>query len=160
MSSSTCLIKILLSTLTLPQEQAKSALLVSHLYLLDHLVVSIAHYGFYQHYWYTVPHDGRRVINSSAQQALIDLAVSRGETEDPSAIGGDAARARLAEGIWASERVVALWLLFFGFVVKASRETHSLSDDDICTHYISCISSSPCTPTPHISAHRHTMPSP
>ncbi|KAI9639607.1 Inositolphosphorylceramide synthase subunit Kei1-domain-containing protein [Dioszegia hungarica] len=105
-------------------EKAKPALLVAHLYTLDHLILSIAHYGFYIHYWFVVAHDGRRIINSSAQQALIDLAVSRGETTDPTsgggagAGGGDYERKRLAEGIWASERVVALWILAVGWLVK------------------------------------------
>lgn len=91
---------------------------MAHLYLLDHLLVTLTHYGFFISYW-SLPHDGRRVINSDAQQALIDLAVSRHEIADPSSgQETDAQRARVGREVWELERGFAVWVLILGFAVK------------------------------------------
>lgn len=103
------------------QESSAPTLLLSHLYALDHLIVSLFHYIFYLHYWYTVPHDGRRTINSQAQQDLINLALSRGEINEPTGEGGqgtDELRTALAGEIWERERGFAVWTLVAGWILK------------------------------------------
>ncbi|OCF36701.1 hypothetical protein I317_02998 [Kwoniella heveanensis CBS 569] len=103
-------------------ESAAPTLLLSHLYVLDHLIATFFHYLFYQHYWYVVPHDGRRTANSQAQQDLIDLALSRGEIAQPSQGGADEGldelRAALAGEIWDAEKGFAVWTLVFGWLLK------------------------------------------
>ncbi|WVF71641.1 hypothetical protein IAT40_006449 [Kwoniella sp. CBS 6097] len=105
-------------------ESAAPTLLLSHLYVLDHVIATFFHYLFYQHYWYVVPHDGRRTANSQAQQDLIDLALSRGEIAQPSHSGSgadeglDELRAALAGEIWDAEKGFAIWTLVFGWLLK------------------------------------------
>jgi hypothetical protein len=100
------------------------------LFVLDHLIQSFFHFIFYQHYWYVIPHDGRRILNSQAQQDLVDLAVSRGEIPDPASgkdtPGADDVRKALAGEIWSQEKVFAGWTLFFGFLLKASPKLRSM----------------------------------
>ena len=94
---------------------------MAHLYTLDHFLLTAFHYLFYRHYWYVQPHDGRRITNSQAQQDLINLAVSRGEIEDPTlndAEGMDELRAALAGEIWQTERVQAVWTLVASWALK------------------------------------------
>lgn len=80
--------------------------------------MTITHYGFFSAYW-ALPHDGRRIINSDAQQALIDLAVSRHEIADPaSGRETDAHRARVGREVWEAERGFAVGVLLLGFAVK------------------------------------------
>lgn len=103
------------------QESSAPTLLLSHLYSLDHIIVSLFHYIFYLHYWYTVPHDGRRTINSQAQQDLINLALSRGEITEPTGESGQSAdelRMALAGEIWERERGFAVWTLLAGWILK------------------------------------------
>lgn len=103
------------------QESSAPTLLLSHLYSLDHIIVSLFHYIFYLHYWYTVPHDGRRTINSQAQQDLINLALSRGEITEPTGESGQSAdelRTALAGEIWERERGFAVWTLLAGWILK------------------------------------------
>lgn len=103
------------------QESSAPTLLLSHLYSLDHIIVSLFHYIFYLHYWYTVPHDGRRTINSQAQQDLINLALSRGEITEPTGESGqssDELRMALAGEIWERERGFAVWTLLAGWILK------------------------------------------
>ncbi|ADV20204.1 hypothetical protein I315_01752 [Cryptococcus gattii Ru294] len=102
-------------------ESSAPTLLLSHLYSLDHIIVSLFHYIFYLHYWYTVPHDGRRTINSQAQQDLINLALSRGEITEPTGESGQSAdelRTALAGEIWERERGFAVWTLLAGWILK------------------------------------------
>ncbi|WWD17469.1 hypothetical protein CI109_101910 [Kwoniella shandongensis] len=102
-------------------ESAHPTLLLSHLYALDHLIVTIFHYIFYLTYWYSVPHDGRRTINSQAQQDLIDLALSRGEIRQPTEDQSEALdelRVALAGEIWEAEKGFAVWTLVIGWFVK------------------------------------------
>lgn len=83
------------------------------------------HYGFFTTYW-NLPHDGQRVINSEAQQALIDLAVSRGEVDDPrgtTEMPGE--RARIGRMVWSDERGFAVGLLVLGFAVKVGHSVCS-----------------------------------
>lgn len=103
------------------QESSGPTLLLSHLHSLDHIIVSLFHYIFYLHYWYTVPHDGRRTINSQAQQDLINLALSRGEITEPTGESGQSAdelRTALAGEIWERERGFAVWTLLAGWILK------------------------------------------
>ncbi|ODO08909.1 hypothetical protein L198_00648 [Cryptococcus wingfieldii CBS 7118] len=102
-------------------EKSAPALLLSHLYALDHAISTVFHYVFFYKYWYNTPHDGRRTINSQAQQDLINLALSRGEITEP--VGGDSnrldeLRAALAEDIWAQEKGFAVWTLVAGWALK------------------------------------------
>ncbi|KAK4687855.1 inositol phosphorylceramide synthase regulatory subunit, partial [Tremellales sp. Uapishka_1] len=100
-------------------ESATPTLLVSHLYLADHLILSFFHYLFQQNYWYSVPHDGRRTANSQAQIDLINLAASRGEISPVDTGGGtDETRVALAGEIWRNERGFAMGVLFVGWIVK------------------------------------------
>ncbi|WWC70402.1 uncharacterized protein I206_104352 [Kwoniella pini CBS 10737] len=104
-------------------ESASPTLLLSHLYTLDHILLTIFHYIFYLHYWYVVPHDGRRTANSQAQQDLINLALSRGEITQPSGEndnneGLSELRAALAGEIWEREKVFAGWTLIAGWLLK------------------------------------------
>lgn len=102
-------------------EAANPTLLVAHLYTLDHLVQFVFHYLFYRHYWFAIPHDGRRAANSQAQQDLVDLALQRGEIADSwteAGEGYDDVRAAQAGDIWRKERVFAIWVLLGGFILK------------------------------------------
>ncbi|WWC89510.1 uncharacterized protein L201_004434 [Kwoniella dendrophila CBS 6074] len=104
-------------------ESAKSTLFLSHLYSLDHLVLTIFHYLFYLNYWYNIPHDGKRISNSQAQQDLINLALSRNEITQPSNSGTstealDELRSALAGEIWEREKVFAGWTLIIGWLLK------------------------------------------
>jgi hypothetical protein len=102
------------------QENANPTLLVSHLYAIDHVILSLFHFLFFQRYWYDLPHDGRRNANSQAQQDIINLAVSRGEIPQPtdSTEQDDARTAALAGQIWEEEKVYAGWALIFGWLLK------------------------------------------
>lgn len=104
------------------KESAKPTLLVSHLYTLDHAILSFAHYLFFNIYWYEIPHDGRRTANSQAQIDLINLAASRGEIPAPGSEGAmegqNELRVALAEEIWRDEKVYAGWALVFGWLLK------------------------------------------
>jgi len=102
-------------------ETSTPTILVAHLYTLDHLIQTLFHFVFYEHYWYGIPHDGRRTANSQAQLDLINLAASRGEILDPSSQdseGLDELRAALAGEIWSKEKVYAVWILIGGFFLK------------------------------------------
>ena len=104
-----------------PQESTKSTLLVAHFFFLDHAIQSFFHTLFFRHYWYVVPHDGRRTANSQAQLDLINLAASRGEIPQPNehqTEGADDLRAALAGEIWRAEKPFAIWVLVFGFFIK------------------------------------------
>lgn len=104
-----------------PQEAAKPSLLVAHLYALDNIVNSFFHLAFYHSYWYIHRHDGRRVVNSQAQQDLIDLAYSRGEIPNPHSPADphtDEVREALALEIWNVEKHYAVWTLLAAFVLK------------------------------------------
>jgi hypothetical protein len=98
------------------QESSHKVLKLSHLYLLDHLIQTLYTLGFARHYWYEVPHDGRRVVNSRAQEDLIRLAVSRGEVSDtmPDNI------AEIARGLWEKEEGTARVVLFLAWLIKVS----------------------------------------
>jgi hypothetical protein len=87
-----------------------------HLYVVDHIIQTVYTLGFARHYWYEVPHDGRRVANSKAQEDLIRLAVSRGEVSDkmPDNI------AEIARGLWEKEEGFALMVLFASWLIKVS----------------------------------------
>ena len=116
------------------QESTNSTLLVAHLYILDHFIQSLFHYLFYYDYWYNQPHDGRRPVNSRAQQDLINLAVSRGEIIDPAtqtSQGIEDLRAALAGEIWESESKFASWTIVVGFFFKVSGKTFRL---DLSAH--------------------------
>lgn len=108
------------------QESAKPTLLVSHLYTLDHAILTLAHYLFFEVYWYQIPHDGRRTANSQAQIDLINLAASRGEIPPPNSEegggmdGANELRIALAQDIWRDEKVYAGWALVFGWLLKVS----------------------------------------
>lgn len=84
--------------------------------MIDHIIQTIYILGFARHYWYEVPHDGRRVVNSKAQEDLIRLAVSRGEVSDkmPDNI------AEIARGLWEKEEPFARVVLFLVWLVKVS----------------------------------------
>lgn len=102
---------------------------LSHLYLVDHVVQTLFTVGFARHYWYEVPHDGRRVVNSQAQEDLIRLAVSRGEVSDkmPDNI------AEIAKGLWEKEEgfarivLVLAWLIKVGLRAKSVRKRRANS---------------------------------
>jgi hypothetical protein len=85
------------------------------------------HYAFFNNYWYHIPHDGKRYLNSQAQRDIIDLAVQLGQIVDPATETGegmDELRAALAGEIWRREQVYAVWALIFGFFLKVSFTNH------------------------------------
>lgn len=96
------------------QESSSKVLKLSHLYVIDHVIQTFYTLGFARHYWYEVPHDGRRVVNSQAQEDLIRLAVSRGEVSDkmPDNI------AEIARGLWEKEEGTARVVLFLSWLIK------------------------------------------
>ncbi|KAJ9112806.1 hypothetical protein QFC20_002134 [Naganishia adeliensis] len=95
-------------------ESSSKVLKLSHLYIVDHVIQTFYTLGFARHYWYEVPHDGRRVVNSQAQEDLIRLAVSRGEVSDkmPDNI------AEIARGLWEKEEGTARVVLFLSWLIK------------------------------------------
>lgn len=97
-------------------EVAKKSLFVAHLYVIDHAIAWVFHYIFYYAYWYTLKHDGTRVLNSQAQKDIFELALSRGETE-PLDAGRDK-QAQLAHEIWNKEKGYALGVIAVGFLLK------------------------------------------
>ncbi|WRT66179.1 uncharacterized protein IL334_003132 [Kwoniella shivajii] len=103
-------------------ESASPTLLLSHLYTLDHILLTIFHYIFYLHYWFVIPHDGRRNANSQAQQDLINLALSRNEITQPASgetsQGLEELRTALAGDIWEREEIFARWTLISGWLLK------------------------------------------
>ncbi|EKD05338.1 hypothetical protein A1Q2_00362 [Trichosporon asahii var. asahii CBS 8904] len=97
-------------------EVAKKSLFVAHLYVIDHAIAWVFHYIFYYAYWYTLKHDGTRVLNSQAQKDIFELALSREETE-PLDAGRDK-QAQLAHEIWNKEKGYALGVIAVGFLLK------------------------------------------
>lgn len=95
------------------QENSSRTLRLAHLYLFDHALQTLFTLYFANVYWYGTPHDGRRIINSQAQQDLIDLAISRGEVPAEREYDVQA----VAEGLWRQERttaaicLVGIWLI-------------------------------------------------
>lgn len=98
------------------QESSSKVLKLCHLYVIDHIIQTVYTLGFARHYWYEVPHDGRRVANSKAQEDLIRLAVLRGEVSDkmPDNI------AEIARGLWEKEEGFAMMVLFASWLIKVS----------------------------------------
>ncbi|KAL1405434.1 hypothetical protein Q8F55_009065 [Vanrija albida] len=99
-------------------ETAYRVLLAAHIYLADHVIQTLFHYIFYYRYWYQVAHDGKRELNSQAQQDIFNLALSRNETEPIPAAGQSAADAQIANQIWAEEKGYAVGVTLFGFLLK------------------------------------------
>lgn len=100
-------------------EVAKKSLFVAHLYVIDHAIAWVFHYIFYYAYWYTLKHDGTRVLNSQAQKDIFELALSRSETE-PLDAGRDK-QDQLAHEIWNKEKGYALGVIAVGFLLKVGR---------------------------------------
>ncbi|KAJ9098459.1 hypothetical protein QFC19_006326 [Naganishia cerealis] len=95
-------------------ESSAKVLKLTHLYVIDHIVQTIFTLGFARHYWYEVPHDGRRVVNSQAQEDLIRLAVSRGEVSDKMPDNIE----EIARGLWEKEEPFAKVVLFLAWAIK------------------------------------------
>lgn len=70
------------------------------------------------------PHDGRRVSNSPAQQAIIDN--YPGEHQDIT----DEERAVLANKLWNREKGFALTLIILGWVLKVRASTSTPNPTD------------------------------
>lgn len=103
-------------TLAVNKESSSRVLKLCHLYVIDHIIQTVYTLGFARYYWYEIPHDGRRVANSKAQEDLIRLAVSRGEVSDkmPEDI------AEIARGLWEKEQGFAMMVLFASWLIKVS----------------------------------------
>lgn len=111
----------------LVQENTSRTLRLAHLYLFDHLLQTLFTLHFAYIYYYATPHDGRRIINSQAQQDLIDLAISRGEV--PAEREYDVKL--VAEGLWRQERTTAAVCLVGIWSIKVSdNEDEDDHDDD------------------------------
>ena len=99
------------------QEQSQRLLHFTHYYTFDHLLNTFYTFLFAVAWW-NAPHDGVRELNSKAQEAMVDLAKSRGE------IGGQELTAEqlrtLAMVLWGKEKMVAVLVLIACWVVKVS----------------------------------------
>lgn len=135
---------------------------MSHLYTIDHIILTLFHYLFFLNYWYDLPHDGRRTANSQAQLDLINLAASRGEIPTPTETTDqdDATRVALAQGIWTEEKVYAGWALIFGWLLKVSFHfptfPHNRVALVVADSFCSSTSSSFSTRMPPTCDHQHT----
>ncbi|KAI0060722.1 DUF1753-domain-containing protein [Artomyces pyxidatus] len=93
-------------------EDPKRTLYFAHLFFADHVLSTAWTVFFAVHWWVYTPHDGRRVSNSPAQQALIDGYI--GEHQKMS----DEQRAAAAELIWGQEKGLALTIIILGWLSK------------------------------------------
>merc|ERR1712093_277346 len=103
-------------------ESAPQTLLYAHLYSIDHIVSTLSTLYFAVHWYVYNPHDGRRVANSEAQQAIVDglkaasgvMGIDLSETADDT----DAERAAKAHAIWDEERGFSTFVLVAGWLIK------------------------------------------
>lgn len=93
-------------------------LLLSHLYILDHLISTLYTLLFAIVWWVYIPHDGRRVSNSAAQAAMVALAKSRGDIAPAELDMDDEDRALAAAGVWGHEKTFAVAVLLACWVLK------------------------------------------
>ncbi|KAI0047856.1 DUF1753-domain-containing protein, partial [Auriscalpium vulgare] len=94
------------------EEDPRRTLYFAHLFFADHVLSTAWTVFFAVQWWVYTPHDGRRVSNSPAQQALIDGYI--GEHQKMS----DAERAAAAEQIWGQEKGLALTIIILGWLSK------------------------------------------
>jgi len=101
------------------EESSSRSLTLAHLYTFDHILQTLYTLNFANYYWYGVAHDGMRIANSPAQQALIELAISRGEIT----AGRSEDIAALAQQLWTKERgtaalvLILIWFMKIYFIV-------------------------------------------
>ncbi|KAI0316019.1 Inositolphosphorylceramide synthase subunit Kei1-domain-containing protein [Amylostereum chailletii] len=93
-------------------EDPKRTLYFAHLFFADHILSTSWTVFFAVHWWVYTPHDGQRVSNSPAQQALIDGYI--GELQHMT----DAERAAAAERVWGQEKNAALAIIILGWLSK------------------------------------------
>ncbi|EIM86854.1 DUF1753-domain-containing protein [Stereum hirsutum FP-91666 SS1] len=94
------------------EEDPKRTLYFAHLFAADHVLSTAWTVFFGVTWWIYTPHDGRRVSNSAAQQALIDGYI--GEHQNYT----DAQRALAAESIWGREKNQAAAIIILGWLSK------------------------------------------
>lgn len=100
------------------QEHSSRVLLLSHLYLLDHLISTLYTVLFAVVWWNYIPHDGHRVLNSAAQKAMVELAKSRGDIAADELAMDDEDRAAAAALVWGNEKPTAVLVLLACWLVK------------------------------------------
>jgi len=94
------------------QEDPRSTLYFAHIFFDDHILSTSWTVFFAVSWWVYTPHDGRRVSNSPAQQAIIDN--YPGKHQDIP----DDRRAELAMGLWNRKKGFALTLIVLGWLLK------------------------------------------
>jgi hypothetical protein len=105
-------------TVVVSQENSTRVFLLSHLYILDHLVSTLYTLLFALVWWLYIPHDGRRVSNSPAQAAMVALAKARGDIALSELEMDDEDRAEVASVLWGQERAFAVGVLVVCWFLK------------------------------------------
>ncbi|THH18045.1 hypothetical protein EW146_g2865 [Bondarzewia mesenterica] len=93
-------------------EDPKRTLYFAHYFFADHIVSTAWTIFFAVHWWVYTPHDGRRIANSPAQQALIDGYIGQHQNVT------EAERIIAAEDIWGREKGVAATIIILGWLSK------------------------------------------
>lgn len=104
--------------LVVSQENSTRVFLLSHLYILDHLISTLYTLLFALVWWLYIPHDGRRVSNSPAQAAMVALAKARGDIALKELEMDDEDRAEVASVLWGRERAFAVGVLVVCWCLK------------------------------------------
>jgi len=94
------------------KEDPRSTLYVAHLFFADHILSTSWTAFFAVSWWLYTPHDGVRVSNSPAQEAIVKN--YPGELQSIS----DEERAQLATELWNREKGFALTLIALGWLLK------------------------------------------
>ncbi|KAF8587844.1 DUF1753-domain-containing protein [Ramaria rubella] len=95
------------------QEDPKRVLYFAHMFFLDHLFSTCWTVFFGVVWWVYTPHDGRQVINSDAQRAMMG-----GASGEEGHNMTETERAQAALGIWNKEKGFAAAVLIIGWLIK------------------------------------------
>ncbi|VDB99906.1 unnamed protein product [Peniophora sp. CBMAI 1063] len=94
------------------EEDPKRTLYFAHLFFADHILNTVWTVFFAVDWWVYTPHDGRRIANSPAQEALIDGYIGKHIDLAP------ADRIVAAETLWKEEKNVAMTIIVLGWLSK------------------------------------------
>ncbi|KIY43076.1 DUF1753-domain-containing protein [Fistulina hepatica ATCC 64428] len=93
-------------------EDPKHTLYFAHLFFADHVLSTSWTVFFAVLWWVYNPHDGKRQVNSPAQQAMMDMAPSHGPPLT------DEERAEAARAIWNHEKGTAMAIIILSWLIK------------------------------------------
>jgi len=94
------------------EEDPKRTLYFAHLFFSDHILNTVWTVYFAVQWWFYTPHDGQRIANSPAQEALIEGYIGTHIDLAP------AERIAAAEDIWRQEKNLALTIIVLGWLSK------------------------------------------